>query len=61
MEAPDGRGAGRTPDRLGDFSPGLFVRRSPAAWVSSSQKTLPRTAAKASLKTTGERFPLVHP
>jgi len=23
MEAPDGRGAGRTPDRLGDFSPGL--------------------------------------
>jgi len=37
------------------------VRRSSAAWVSSSQKNLPRTAAKASLKTTGERFPLVHP
>jgi len=26
MEAPDGRGVGRTPDRLGDFSPGLPAR-----------------------------------
>ena len=63
MEAPDGRGVGDTPDRLGDFSPGLprppILRR--LGFVPMFQGTCPgrpkrhsRPPASASRSTTPE-------
>jgi hypothetical protein len=63
MEAPDGRDTGMSRTAAGDFSPGLSASADPfAAQASSPEEHLPRPDTKAStLKTTGERFPLVHP
>jgi hypothetical protein len=63
MEAPDGRDTGMSRTAGAISAPACRVRRSlrRLGFVPIFQGNLPRPDTKASLKTTGERFPLVHP
>jgi hypothetical protein len=60
---PRRAGHWHVPDRRGDFSPCLPRPPipSPPGLCPDVSGNLPRPDTKASLKTTGERFPLVHP
>jgi len=62
MEAPDGQDVGASWTARAISARACRVRRSLAAWASSRLRgTCPEPPRRLSLKTTGERFPLVHP